>query len=101
MVVICMFDLPVVTARNRRAYRVFKKFLDKEGFVMLEESVYCRMVPSGCALESVKAAFRKNKPTQGLVILLTVTEKQYSNMEFITGDYKSEVITSSEAVVVI
>lgn len=96
-----MFDLPVVTARNRRAYRTFKKFLDKEGFVMLEESVYCRMVPSGCPLESVKASFRKNRPPKGLVILLTVTEKQFSNMEFLTGEYRSEVITSADPVVVI
>ena len=101
MEVICMFDLPVVTARNRRAYRKFKKFLDDEGFSMLEESVYNRMVPSGCPLEAVKNAFKKNRPPQGLVILLTVTEKQFENMVFVTGEHQSDVISGPDPVVVI
>ena len=101
MELICMFDLPVLTARNRRAYRQFKKFLDKMGFVMLEESVYCRMIPNGATMKSTKAAFREHRPPSGLVALLVVTEKQFANMEFITGKHVSNVLSSMDSVAVI
>ena len=39
MRVFVMFDLPVLTASDRKVYRQFRKFLMKNGFVMLQESV--------------------------------------------------------------
>ena len=96
-----MFDLPVVTVQDRRNYRKFKKFLDKEGFTMLEESVYCRMVPSGGPLAAVRSACRKNRPPRGLVLLLPITEKQFNNIEYLTGGYYSQVVISSDPVVVL
>ena len=99
MEMLCMFDLPVKTAKNRRDYRLFRKFLLKNGFVPLEESVYCRMIPSGHPLRTLQTLIRKNKPPEGIVALLTVTEHQFENMEFITGQWKSNVVDSAESVV--
>lgn len=99
MEVLCMFDLPVKTGRDRRNYRLFKKFLDKNGFVMLEESVYCRMVPSGHPLSTLRGQVRENRPPKGMVALLPITEKQFANMEIITGEWKNDVIDTMEAVV--
>ena len=39
-----LFDLPVLTERQRRDYREFRKYLIKSGFFMLQESVYCKLV---------------------------------------------------------
>lgn len=36
------FDLPVITTENRRNYARFRKFLIKNGFIMMQESVYCK-----------------------------------------------------------
>lgn len=99
MQLMCFFDLPVVTGRDRRNYRIFRKFLLKTGFVMVEESVYTRMVINGNARRAVEALVRKNRPPKGLVALLAVTEKQFANMEMITGSYETDVVTSTDRVV--
>ena len=46
MRVLCMFDLPVDTDKEKREYRNFKKKLILEGFVMLQYSVYIRTCPN-------------------------------------------------------
>lgn len=38
------FDLPVQTSEDMKNYRLFRKTLLKNGFFMMQESVYCRMV---------------------------------------------------------
>lgn len=52
MRVLVFFDLPVITAENRRAYVKFRKFLLKNGFLMLQESVYCKLALNGTAVNS-------------------------------------------------
>ena len=99
--IIVFFDLPVQTAENRRNYRMFRKFLIKNGFMMMQESVYCRMVLNQNIASNVIRNVRSNKPPEGLVQVLTVTEKQFSKMELITGSYTSEVIDSDERLVII
>lgn len=42
MRVIVMFDLPVLTAQERRDYTRFRKHLLKNGFLMMQESIYCK-----------------------------------------------------------
>ena len=46
MRVICMFDLPMDTAKEKRIYQLFRKGLIKEGFVMMQYSVYVRTCPT-------------------------------------------------------
>lgn len=95
------FDLPTETAEDRRNYRKFHKVLEKNGFIMLQESVYTRMLITPSAERSVVNTIRKNKPPAGLVQVLTVTEKQFSNMEYITGEYHSDIIDSDERVIIL
>lgn len=101
MRVLVFFDLPVTTGENRREYRRFRKFLLKNGFLMLQESVYCKLALNGTAVNAIVDNVHKNKPEEGLVQLLTVTEKQYSKMDIIIGDVKSEVLDSDEGLVIL
>ena len=101
MRVLVFFDLPVTTGENRREYRRFRKFLLKNGFLMLQESVYCKLALNGTAVNAIVDNIHKNKPEEGLVQLLTVTEKQYSKMDIIIGDVKSEVLDSDERLVIL
>lgn len=101
MRVMVLFDLPVLTAENKRDYRRFRKFLIKSGFFMLQESVYCKMVLNQTAQQLLYASIRKNKPPKGLVQILSVTEKQFSKIEFITGEYHSDVIDSDERLIIL
>ena len=90
MRIIVMFDLPVVTVSDRRAYTQFRKYLIKNGFLMLQESVYCKLAQNSTAADLIINNIRKNKPPSGLVQTLKITEKQFSRMEYIVGESKSE-----------
>lgn len=99
MRVMIFFDLPTESSEDKRNYRNFRKLLIKNGFVMLQESVYCRMLLNPSMEKSLLDIIRKGKPPKGLVQALTVTEKQFARMECITGEYHSDVIDSDERVV--
>ena len=99
MRMIVFFDLPAITVEEKRYYRQFRKLLIKNGFVMLQESVYCKMITSPSVENSVKLLIHKNKPPQGLVQILTVTEKQFVKMDYVVGEYTRDVIASEERVV--
>lgn len=43
MRLIVMFDLPTLTVEDMRSYRDFRKFLIKNGFMMMQESVYSKI----------------------------------------------------------
>ncbi len=72
-----MFDLPVETKTQRKAATDFRKKLLKDGFSMLQFSIYIRHCPS---LESGTVHIyrvEKNLPPDGKVSILTVTDKQF------------------------
>ena len=52
-------------------------------------------------MRSIVDNVHKNKPEEGLVQLLTVTEKQYAKMDIIVGNSKSEVLDSDERLVIL
>lgn len=99
MRVLVFFDLPTQTSEDVRNYRRFRKVLLANGFYMMQESVYCRMVHNQSVGQNVIETLKKNKPPAGLVQVLTVTEKQFSKMEYITGTYKSDVLDSDERLI--
>lgn len=101
MRVLVMFDLPVVTAAERKEYVKFRKYLIKSGFLMMQESVYCKLSPNSTLADAVVENVRKNKPEKGLVQVLRVTEKQYAKMEFIVGEGKTEVLSSDDRLVIL
>ena len=101
MRVVVFFDLPTLTSENRREYVRFRKYLLKTGFMMLQESVYCKLALNGTAVRTIIEGIHKNKPPEGLVQLLTVTEKQYAKMDYIIGESKSEVIDTDERLVIL
>lgn len=101
MRIFVFFDLPVETLENRRNYNRFRRFLIKSGFIMMQESVYCRMVLNQTVANSVLNNIKKNRPPDGLVQVLNVTEKQFEKMEFITGNFKSDVIDSDERLIIL
>ena len=45
-----MFDLPTDTSVHRKAYRDFRKFLLVNGFIMLQESVYVKLILNGTSV---------------------------------------------------
>lgn len=101
MRVIVMFDLPTITASDTREYRIFRKFLIRSGFIMMQESVYSKLVLNANAAEAVIANIKRNKPPAGIIQLLTVTEKQFSNIELVVGSVHKDVLDTTERLVII
>lgn len=101
MRMIVFFDLPTETNEDKRAYRVFRKALIKNGFIMMQESVYTKLLTTPTVESSVKNLINRSKPPKGIVQTLIVTEKQFSKMEFIVGEYHSDIIDSEERVIVL
>ncbi len=101
MRIMVFFDLPTETLEEKREYRKFRKTLLKNGFLMMQESVYCRMLLTPSAGKTVMDVIRKNRPSSGIVQVLTVTEKQFSGMEYITGELRSDVIDSDDRLIIL
>lgn len=99
MRMIVFFDLPTETSAERRNYRRFRKFLMQSGFLMLQESVYCKLLLNGSAQAAMAESIRRNKPPKGIVQMLTITEKQFSKMEYVVGDWTSDVVSSDERLI--
>ena len=85
MWLIAMFDLPVETPANRRDYTRFRKSLLKDGFMMLQFSVYARYLPSEEAADAHRRTVRSVIPPLGQVRLITVTDHQFGKMEVFYG----------------
>lgn len=96
-----MFDLPVGTAGERREYAKFRKYLIKSGYLMMQESVYCKLAQNFTMADALVDNLRKNKPQSGLVQVLRVTEKQYAKMEFIVGEFSSDILDTDERLVIL
>ena len=59
MRIIVFFDLPTETNEDKRAYRHFRKALIKDGFIMMQESVYTKLMTTPSVENSVKNLIRK------------------------------------------
>lgn len=101
MRVLVFFDLPTETPEDKRNYRRFRKALISNGFIMLQESVYCRLLINAGAGKAAMDTVRKNKPPAGLVQMLTVTEKQFASMEYLVGKLETDVVTNDERLVIL
>lgn len=101
MRVLLFFDLPTETAEDRQNYRRFRKALIQNGFLMMQESVYCKLLITPGAEKAVMQAIKKERPPKGIVQALTVTEKQFAHMEYIVGECRSDVVNSDERLIVL
>lgn len=66
---------------------------------MLQESVYVKLALNATTINTLMNNLEKNKPADGLVQVLLVTEKQYSKMYMLLGENKSEVLNSTERLI--
>lgn len=79
------FDLPVQTKQQRKQATQFRKALEKDGFSMMQFSVYVRHCPSKENMEVHVKRVRLALPTVGQVSILSVTDKQYSEIRNYLG----------------
>ena len=74
------FDLPTERKIDRKNYTKFRKALQKDGFGMVQFSVYSRHCAS---FESAQVHIKRVKsflPPRGQVSIMQITDKQYGNI---------------------
>lgn len=102
MRIMCFYDLPSVSARDRKDYRLFRKFLLKDGFIMMQESVYSKIVLNRTMADLAVERIKQKLPSDGLIQVLTVTEKQYAGIQCLLGDgdKNTNVVHSTDRLVI-
>lgn len=68
---------------------------------MMQESIYCKLALNTTVSDAIIVNIKKNRPRKGLIQVLTLTEKQFSKMEFIVGEYSSDVLDTDERMVIL
>ena len=74
------FDLPVTTKKERKMASGFRKNLLKDGFSMMQFSVYYRHCASKESADVHIQRVKNYVPEKGQVSILEVTDKQYGNI---------------------
>lgn len=82
---LAMFDLPVDSKKARKAYSRFRKALLKQGFMMMQFSVYARYFASEESSATIRKRIEAILPSQGHVRLLLITDRQFGKMEVFDG----------------
>lgn len=100
MRILLFFDLPTITEMDRKTATVFRKFLIDDGFIMMQLSVYSRICKNGDDIIKHTRRIHLRLPKKGNVRLLTVTEKQYENMEMLCGSQTYEETIGSSPLIV-
>ena len=84
------YDLPTDTKKDRSQAALFRKNLLKDGYTMMQYSIYTRHCASR---ENAEVHIKRVKgflPPLGEVIIFTLTDKQFGMMEFFRGKKEAE-----------
>ena len=86
MYLMVMFDLPVRTKEQVKRANQFRTFLKREGYAMINFSVYARFIKSLDYSEKHEKYLTANLPKNGNIRSLLVTERQFKRMKFLVGE---------------
>lgn len=83
MKMIVMFDLPTGSKAERKSYAEFRKFLVKEGFNMMQFSVYTKTCLGLSGAQALEKRLRSNLPLAGSVTCFLLTEKMFADRKIL------------------
>jgi CRISPR-associated protein Cas2 len=89
MRIMVFFDLPVKTKAQRRAAAQFRNFLLKDGYHMVQYSVYARICNGTDSVETHRARVLQHVPLRGAVRMMVVTERQFNAIDLLIGEEKT------------
>ena len=98
---VLFFDLPMVTKTDVREYARFLKFIKSKGFVEFQESVYTKLSLNESVANATLKEIKQKLPREGLVSVLTLSEKQFASIEHILGQPETDVVINDDKVVML
>lgn len=81
-----MFDLPSKEDFEKKEYTIFRKNLIKNGYIMMQFSVYIKCVTMQNKTEQEVNKIKKFIPKNGNIRVIEISENQYKNMKIILGN---------------
>lgn len=90
MWVLVFYDLPTETKKERKIAAAFRKKIMEDGFAMFQFSLYLRHCAS---MENATVHVQRVKkilPEKGKIGIMTITDKQFGNMEIFHGQKLAE-----------
>ncbi len=90
------FDLPTTTKKERKTAAQFRKALEKDGFSMMQYSVYVRHCPSKENMNVHIARVRASMPPSGFTSILSITDKQYGEIQNFWGKVERAKLTTPQ-----
>lgn len=99
MWIFVFFDLPVGTKTERRTATQFRNFLLKDGYMMIQFSVYARICNGQDRVEKHTQRITARIPEKGSVRLIQITDKQYERMKILVGTVRNNEKTKAEQLV--
>ncbi len=81
-----MFDLPVETKAQVRTYTKFRKNLIRQGFLMMQYSIYIKSCINKEAAQGTVNQVKRFLPKDGHIRSMIITEKQFENMKILVGE---------------
>lgn len=95
------FDLPNIFSQDKKNYIRFRKFLLNEGFIMMQESVYSKIVLNSQQSVLLVNKIKTKSPKKGLIQVMTITEKQYAAIEYIIGENQTKIINNDDRLLIL
>lgn len=93
MWLVVMFDLPTQTKKDRKRYRWFVRYLDREGYTRLQYSVYAKVFNSTESVNYGKKRlklFLEANVKKGNVRMIGFTDAQFGKMEIVVGEQSTQ-----------
>ena len=102
MRIILFFDLPITTVAGKREYRRFIKYLESDGFIRIQYSVFFRLCINTDSARTVSKRLMHECPKDGNIRFIIITESQYQSITNVNESYSlQESITTTDRCIVI
>ena len=88
MWIIVLFDLPTTTPAERRYASHFRSFLKKDGYSMIQYSVYARLCNGQDSIDKHTKRIKQALPPAGHIRLMQITDKQFERITLLIGEKK-------------
>ena len=93
-----MFDLPSKLKHEKKTASQFRRFLLNDGYIMLQFSVYARIVRGDERIKKHLKKVNEQIPPRGNIKVLQITDMQYGRMLHLVNGKNEEKNEQSEQI---
>ena len=85
-VLMVLYDLPTNTSSERISYAQFRKKLIRSGFIMMQKSVYVKLLRNVSGAEKEISSVKSSAPPIGTIHLVSLSMNEFKSFVTIQGE---------------